>query len=58
MELTMFESLDVGTVVTLIVGVGVIYGKIVRLETQVCSIKNDLKEFKQVCRRIIIKEQD
>jgi len=47
MEFTVFESIDIGTVLTLIIGIGVIYGRIVRLETQVNSLKYEFRDFKK-----------
>jgi len=50
MDFTVFKSIDIGTILTLIIGVGILYGKIVRLETKVCSLMREITDFKKVCR--------
>ena len=47
-----FEQLDLGTILTLIIGLGILYGRIVRLETQVTDLKYDIRDFKKFCRAV------
>lgn len=44
------NHIDVGTILTLLLGGGVLYGRLVRVETRLDSIKTEIKEVKTQCR--------